>query len=220
MRSIKYFNKIRNDDDLLARYIVTKKVKKLKKLKFVFDYNIRAYLYTKLSKIYLNNIPLYNILFEVLEDGYQKYNTSGGCTYLSSSIILAMNQDDMLVNGNLAPESAKGYDHYWVEFYYFDEWYVLDGVLMNVYNKEQYYLVFNPIVNFKKSNEELMKDDFVRKHAELLKNPEWSCDDKLFFYYRGEKIEECKKRLYENIETDENGHIISYNMGIEKSHSR
>jgi hypothetical protein len=235
MNSINIFKNRQNDRALDYCYIVNEKIKKLKAVDPVNNYEIYNYLRMRLSHIYLNGIPIYNIIFNDSHDGVSAYDTTGGAFYLSAAIILAMEPSDFLVNGNLAPECKDKHTHQWVEFNYFGEWYILDGALTRphnkwfiqdtelakIYNREHYYSVFMPTINFKKNNAELMESDFVVKHHKLLENPEWSYDDKLFFYYTGRQIEECKKRLYENIEVDDNGNIISYNdSSIEKSQSK
>jgi hypothetical protein len=217
MSSFNIFKNIGNNKKLSANEIL---LLKGKKLKGIDDYAIWIHLHNKLNHIYLGGYALEDILYDDSRNGYAAFNNGGECIYISTAAILAMEPTDFLVNGNLVSEHPNGYEHQWIEFCYFDKWYVVDSAWKKIFNRSDYYLAYNPIINFKKSNSELMKDDFIRKHSELLRNPKWSYDDELFFYYRGEKIEECKKRLYENIETDENGHIISYNMDIQKSHSK
>jgi hypothetical protein len=235
MSSINIFKNKHIEKELSGYYLVIQKLKKLKAVNPVSNYGIYYYLRSRLSHVYLNGIPIYNIIFNDSYDGVSAYNTAGEAFYLSAAIILAMEPYDFLVNGDLAPEGKDKYNHQWVEFCYFGKWYVLDGALTKahkkwliqdseiakVYDRKHYYSVFLPSINFKKNNAELMESDFVVKHKELLENPEWSNDDKLFFYYRGEQIEQCRKRLYENIEVDKNGHIVSYNdSDIVKSQSK
>jgi hypothetical protein len=218
MRNINIFKNRVTKKDLSANEIFVLKGKKLKEID---DYAIWLHLYNKLNNICLGGSTIYDILYDDSRRGFTKYNNGGECIYISTAVSLGMESSDFLVNGNLVPEHPDGFEHQWVEFCYFGKWYVIDSAWKKIFDRSDYYLAYNPFINFKKSNAELMEDDFVRKHAELLKNPEWSYDDELFFYYRDKKIEECKKRLYGNIETDENGHIISYNnIDIQKSHSR
>ncbi len=134
-----------------ASKIVNSKIRTLTKVKIPA---IHLYLFNKLFNVYVSASAMTDIL---------KYDGANGKCYIASmAIILAMEPNDLVIKGNLAPEHKDGWPHQWVEFVFNDKWYVLDSSFVGVYEKEDYYNTFKPAILSKKSNAEWMEDDFAK----------------------------------------------------------
>lgn len=186
--------------------------KKFNALKKVNNPKIDNFFKERLSEIYIQASSLYDIL---------KHNDANGNCYIATdAIILNLNSQDMVVRGDLLPEHPKGWKHSWIEFLFENEWYVLDTTFVGVYIRADYYQYLSPNIIKKTSNSKILEDDFAQKHLQIIKIRNQSWDLNLFLYY--EKDEYCGTKpynevkeivyndLYNNIEVDEQGKVLSY----------
>lgn len=85
---------------------------------------------------------------------YLSHKYKDNCYYYSAYALMGLNFDDFLVRCYINPN----YHHGWVEFKYEGVEYVFDSLIENVVLKEKWYKHFNPRIDYKKTQKEILDE--------------------------------------------------------------
>lgn len=111
--------------------------------------------------------------------------------YYTFYALMGLQSNDSLVRGYINFKDWKNYNHGWVEFTYEDNEYVFDPLIKGVMPKQEWYEEFKPIVQFKKTQREILDTYLNEKYAFKIDDKFWQfketvidCDDDHVSYYK------------------------------------
>lgn len=111
--------------------------------------------------------------------------------YYTFFALMGLQSNDSLVRGYINFRDWKNYNHGWVEFTYEENEYVFDPFLKTVMLKQEWYEEFNPSIQFKKTQKEILDTYLNEKYAFKIDNKFWQfketvidCDDGKLSYHK------------------------------------
>lgn len=120
---------------------------------------VYRYFKDNIKKVYVDSENKIETLKEYLEHGYRD-----NCYYYSTYTIMGLKPDDFLVRGNISLYEWKNYHHGWIEFMYNRVEYVYDSRINEVIPKCEWYNRFNPRIDYKKTQREIL-DEFLNENC-------------------------------------------------------
>ena len=157
------------------------------------------YFLRRIEKVYVERCSKIESFEEYLSHRY-----CDNCYYYSAFALMGLKSDDFLVRGYIDLDGYKNYHHGWVEFKFEGKEYVFDSRLRGVNLKENYYAHFNPRVDFKKTQKEILDEYLNEKCAFKIKDGFWQ------FKYIVMNSEKENITYHEIMENDRsNGHVPS-----------
>ena len=122
----------------------------------------------KTHKVYVERCTKIESFEEYLSHRYRD-----NCYYYSAYALMGLEPQDRLVRGVIDLKYYKNYRHGWVEFTFENEEYVFDSRLEYVVPKQEYYNHFNPRIDYKKSQEEILKEFLNERCATKITEGFW-----------------------------------------------
>ena len=95
---------------------------------------------------------------------YLGHRYRDNCYYYSAYALMGLKPDDFLVRGYIDLDDWKDYHHGWVEFKFEEEEYVFDSRIKGVVLKQEYYKYFNPRIEYKKAQKEIL-DEYLNERC-------------------------------------------------------
>ena len=108
------------------------------------------------EKVYIETYEKIESFKEYLNHRYRD-----NCYYYSAYACMGLKPDDFIVRGNINVD-GRYYHHGWVEFFFDGNEYVFDSMIKNVTLKEKWYKIFNPRVDYRKKQKEIL-DKFLNE---------------------------------------------------------
>lgn len=97
---------------------------------------------------------------------YLSHSYRNNCYYYSTYALMGMKPNDILVRGFIDLDDCTDYHHGWVEFEFEGKQFVFDSMLKYVVPKQEYYEHFNPRIDYKKSQKEIL-DEFLNERCAI-----------------------------------------------------
>lgn len=108
------------------------------------------------KKVYIERCSKIESFEEYLSHRYRD-----NCYYYSAYALMGLNPDDFLVRGYI----ENDYHHGWVEFKFYGYDLIFDSMLKSVVPKEEWYKEYNPRVDYKKTQREILEEYLNEKCA-------------------------------------------------------
>lgn len=138
---------------------------------------------------------------------YLSHRYRDNCYYYSGYAFMGLKPSDFLVRGFIDLEDYKDYHHGWVEFEFEGQVYVFDSRLKDVVQKQEYYEYFNPRIDYKKTQREILAE-YLNEHCAFKIN-----DDFWQFKYFVSNVANENLSYQQMLEYDKNsGHVPSVLM--------
>lgn len=119
-------------------------------------YRANRYFTQKTEKVYIERC--YKI--ESFKE-YLNYRYRDNCYNYSTYACMGLNPNDFLVRGYIGPTN---YHHGWVEFEFEENEYVFDSMIKDVVLKQEWYEYYNPRINYKKTQKEIL-DEYLNERC-------------------------------------------------------
>ena len=119
--------------------------------------NVDQYFEQRTKKVYIETRSKIESFQEYLSHRYRD-----NCYYYSAYALMGLKPDDFLVRGYIDLEDYEHYHHGWVEFIFEEREYVFDSMVKGIVSKQEWYETFNPRVNYKKTQKEIL-DEFLNE---------------------------------------------------------
>ncbi len=129
---------------------------------------VKRYFEKSTTKVYIERCTKIESFHEYLEHRYRD-----GCYYYSAYALMGLKPDDCLVRGNITLVGRKNYHHGWVEFNFDEEEYVFDSSIRGIVSKQDWYTRFNPRVDYKKTQKEILETFLNEKNAFKIHDGFW-----------------------------------------------
>lgn len=109
------------------------------------------YFKQKTKKVYIEQGSKIESFEEYL---YHRY--ADNCYYYSAYALMGLKPDDFLIRGYIDLPYRKYYYHGWVEFKFEENEYVFDSMIKGVVPKQEWYERYNPRVEYRKTQKEIL----------------------------------------------------------------
>ena len=119
--------------------------------------NANRYFELMTKKVYIERCGKIESFQEYLDHRYRD-----NCYYYSAYALMGLKLDDFLVRGYIDLDRWSNYHHGWVEFMFKDNEYVFDSMIKGIVSKYEWYEYFNPRVEYKKTQKEIL-DEFLNE---------------------------------------------------------
>lgn len=126
------------------------------------------YFLQRTKKVYIERCTKIESFEEYLNHRYRD-----NCYYYSAYALMGLKPDDFLVRGYIDLDDWKDYHHGWVEFKFEEDEYVFDSRLKEVVLKKEYYEYFNPRIEYKKTQKEILDEYLNERCASKIKDGFW-----------------------------------------------
>lgn len=126
------------------------------------------YFLQRTKKVYIERCTKIESFEEYLSHRYRD-----NCYYYSAYALMGLKPDDFLVRGYIDLDDWKDYHHGWVEFKFEEEEYVFDSRLKEVVLKQEYYEYFNPRIEYKKTQKEILAEYLNERCASKIQDGFW-----------------------------------------------
>ena len=104
---------------------------------------------------------------------YLNHRYRDNCYYYSAYALMGLKPDDFLVRGYIDLDSWKNYPHGWVEFTFEENEYVFDSMVKGIVSKQEWYENFNPRVEYKKTQKEILDEFLNERNAFKIQDGFW-----------------------------------------------
>lgn len=157
------------------------------------------YFIQKTKKVYVEKCTKIETFEEYLNHRYRD-----NCYYYSAYALMGLNPDDFLVRGYINLDNRRNYHHGWVEFKFEENEYVFDSMSKNIVLKQKWYEDFNPRIEYKKTQKEIL-DEYLNEQ----------CAFKIqegFWQFKGIVMNTDKDDISYNailVNDEKNGHVPS-----------
>jgi hypothetical protein len=134
------------------------------------DESVKAnnYFIKMTQKVYIET----NSKIESFEE-YLAHRYNNICYYYSGYALMGLKPNDFLVRGYINYKNQKNFHHGWVEFQFNENEYIFDSLKKNVLVKQDWYELFNPRINYKKSQKEILDEYLNEKCAFKIQDGFW-----------------------------------------------
>ena len=130
--------------------------------------NVERYFERRTSTVYIDRCTKIESFQEYLNHRYRD-----NCYYYSAYALMGLKPDDFLVRGYIDVGSWRKYHHGWVEFTYKNNEYVFDSMVKTIVSKQDWYEHFDPSVNYKKTQKEILDAFLNEKNAYKVHDGFW-----------------------------------------------
>lgn len=138
---------------------------------------------------------------------YLTHRYRDNCYYYSGYALMGLKPSDFLIRGFIDLDDYKDYHHGWIEFEFEGVEYVFDSRLKGVAQKQEYYEYFNPRIDYKKTQREILDEYLNEQCAFKIEDDFWQ-----FKYFVSNAAEE-NLSYHQMLEYDKkNGHVPSVLM--------
>lgn len=100
---------------------------------------------------------------------YLNHRYRDNCYYYSAYALMGLNFDDFLVRGYI----DRNYHHGWIEFKFEENEYIFDSMIKTVIPKQEWYESFNPRIDYKKTQKEILDTYLNERCAFKIKDGFW-----------------------------------------------
>lgn len=150
------------------------------------------------KKVYVEECVKIESFEEYLNHRYQN------CYHYSAYACMGLKPGDFVVRGYIDVNGRKYYHHGWVEFKFEENEYVFDSMIKSVMPKEKWYKTYNPRVDYRKTQREILDEYLNERCAFKIKEGFWQ------FKYIVMNTDKNNIPYHEIIANDKNnGHIPS-----------
>lgn len=105
---------------------------------------------------------------------YLNHRYRDNCYYYSAYACMGLNPDDSLVRGYIdVDDFYEDYHHGWVEFNFSGNEYVFDSLTKGVVLKQEWYKAYNPRIDYKKTQREILNKYLNERYASKIREGRW-----------------------------------------------
>ena len=108
---------------------------------------------------------------------YLNHRYRDNCYYYSTYACMGLKPEDFVVRGYIDVDDWKYYHHGWVEFKFDGNEYVFDSMIESVMLKEKWYKRYNPRVDYRKTQREILDEYLNERCAFKIKEGFWQFKD-------------------------------------------
>ena len=130
--------------------------------------NANRYFEQRTKKVYIESCTKIESFQEYLNHRYRD-----NCYYYSAYALMGLKPDDFLVRGYIDLDGWKNYHHGWVEFTFEENEYVFDSMVKGIVSKQEWYENFNPRVEYKKTQKEILDEFLNERNAFKIQDGFW-----------------------------------------------